>query len=156
MAPTLMVGDRIFVETIAEPQDGDIVVFKPPPRLGPTAFTKRIVASGGETLSLRNGVLARNGKTIAEPYVASPANYDLAIRDYQIYLDGIPLDPSRAVIPRRREWQSPDRVPAGYLVVLGDNRNDSLDSHLWGFLKRDRVIGRVYEIYWPLSRYKQF
>ena len=156
MAPTLAINDVILVETNAEIRNGDIVVFKPPPQLGTTNFTKRIVASGGDSLSLRDGVLKRNGVTVAEPFVAEPTNYELEIRSYHIYVDGISLDPARAVIPPRSEWQAQDRVPNGYLVVLGDNRNDSDDSHLWGFLKRDQVVGRLYQIIWPMNRVKRF
>lgn len=160
MEPTLSVGDKILVDhaayIFAEPAEGDIVVFYPPQALGRTPFIKRIVAVPGDSLSLLNGKVSRNGKTVREAFVRQPASFDFAIRNYGIYVDGVSLDPKTAVIPPKKAWKAPDRVPPGYYVVLGDNRNDSDDSHLWGFMKRSQIIGKVKEIYWPLNHMKTF
>jgi len=101
---------------------------------------------------MRHGKVVINGLAAHEPFITHPADYDLEVRNYQIYVDAVPLDPTRSVTPAKSAWQSPDRVPDGYYVVLGDNRNDSNDSHLWGFLKRNQIIGKAQSIYWPLDR----
>ena len=74
----------------------------------------------GETVSVHNGVVSVNGVSLAEPYIAAPPAYD-------------------------GDWTVPD----GQLFVLGDNRNDSRDSHQWGLLPIENVIGRAVLIYWP-------
>jgi signal peptidase I len=103
---------------------------------------------------MRRGQVIRNGKTVIEQYVKSPADYELQIRGYELYVDGSVLEHSSAIIPSKRAWRSPNRVPEGYYIVLGDDRNDSNDSHLWGFLKRKQIIGKVQSIFWPLGHFK--
>ncbi|HXW76749.1 MAG TPA: signal peptidase I, partial [Candidatus Eremiobacteraceae bacterium] len=93
-----------------------------------------------------------NGKPLFEPYISQRPAYELELRDYDLVVDGVPLDPARSVVPPRSSWQAPDRVPNGYYIVLGDNRNDSDDSHLWGFLSRDQFIGHAFVVFWPLNR----
>ncbi|MCT0199260.1 signal peptidase I, partial [Synechococcus sp. CS-1325] len=124
MLPTLQLRDRILVEKIrprlpAPLPLGTIVVFRPPDPLleagydPDAALIKRIVALPGDRIDVHDGVLHRNGTTVAEPWLRSPIDYELA----------------------------PLVVPPGHLLVLGDNRNASLDSHLWGPLPADHVIG---------------
>jgi signal peptidase I len=158
MEPTLHPGDLLLADELAyvtaQPGDTDIVVFFPPRALGPVPFVKRIVASPGDELSIDHGRLVRNGAVISEPFVNAPTNYSLDVKDYGVRVDGVALDPARAMIPPKAAWQAPDRVPNGYYIVLGDNRNDSDDSHLWGFMRRDQIIGKVYRIYWPPNHYR--
>ena len=93
-----------------------------------------------------------------EPYENQPPNYELAIRNYGIYVDGEPLDPELPNVPPKPAWQAPDRIPEGYYFMLGDNRNYSDDSHIWGFAQRRRSSwlagqGRAFlEFCWPLDR----
>lgn len=146
MAPTFVPGDRLLIVPGRAPeafQRGDIVVFKPPfrglpgevPATGWLAFAddstyvKRIVALPGELVEVRPGAgVFVNGRKLAEPYA--------------------PLAPAYA-------W-GPQRVPAGRLFVLGDNRNDSFDSHYWGFLPTDRVVGRPAAVIWPPRHWRRF
>ncbi len=130
MEPTLRPGDRIVAEKVLRwfhaPRPGDIVVFAPPPGSGADApaLVKRVVAGPGQVVAVERGRVLVDGRPVAEPYVAEPPAYDLP----------------------------PLRVPEGHLFVLGDNRNRSLDSHVWGFVPVDHVIGRAVFRYWPVDR----
>ncbi len=131
MLPTLQLGDRLVVEKISHYwrnwQRGDMVVFAPPPALVSLGYRpdnvliKRVVALPGETVRVRGGRVWVNGLALEEPYVAEPAAYT---------------------------W-GPGVVPAGYLFVLGDNRNASNDSHVWGFLAEPLILGRAWVRFWP-------
>jgi len=140
MLPTLQLQDRILVEKLrprwAELHHqslplGSVVVFAAPPRLVEAgydpnaALIKRVVGRPGDALEVRDGVLLRNGQVVSEPWLDTPIDYSLP----------------------------PVTVPENQLWVLGDNRNASLDSHLWGSLPQDRVIGTAVWRYWPLSRF---
>jgi signal peptidase I len=136
MLPTLQLQDRILVEKLTPRfgsgvRTGSIVVFHPPARLQEagydprTALIKRVVAVAGDQVEVRDGKLWRNG-TPAEPdWAREPMAYAL----------------------------EPFVVPAGEVLVLGDNRNASLDSHLWGPLPEADLIGTAIWRYWPLARF---
>jgi signal peptidase I len=161
MEPTLGINDVLLANEIqyhvSAPHVGQIAVFIPPPQvpeLGDTDFIKRVMAGPGDTFRIHDGIVYRNGKPVFEPYVMQRPDYELDLANYDIVVDGTPLDPTRAVIPPKSEWQSPDRVPDGYYIMLGDNRNNSDDSHLWGFLKQQQFVGHAFVVFWPLSRAK--
>ncbi|HSJ88356.1 MAG TPA: signal peptidase I [Anaerolineales bacterium] len=123
MRPTLQDGEYILVNKLAyklgTPQRGDIVVFIFP--VNPEEdLIKRVIGLPGDTISVQGGVLSINGVAMNEPYINAPPAYE-------------------------GTWTvSPDE-----LFVLGDNRNDSRDSHQWGLLPIKNVIGRAVVIYWP-------
>lgn len=131
MLPTLNLGDRLVVEKIShfwrDWHRGDIVVFAPPPALVSQGYNtdnvliKRIIALPGETVEVRAGQVWVNGFPLSEPYVAESPRYT---------------------------W-GPAVVPAGSVFVLGDNRNASNDSHVWGFLDERLIIGRAWVRFWP-------
>jgi len=128
MRPTLQDGEYILVNKLAyktgEPQRGDIVVFVFP--VNPQEdLIKRVIGLPGETVSIYNGIVSVDGAPLTEPYIASPPTYD-------------------------GDWI----VPEGQLFVLGDNRNDSRDSHSWGLLPIENVIGRAVLIYWPPNEWQ--
>lgn len=135
MFPTFDVGDQFLVDKVSKyvrkAESGDIVVFEPPEVLQERgyrkkdAFIKRVVAKGGDTVLIKDGKLWVNGHKREEPFVKENPNY---------------------------EW-GPDTVPNGFVMVLGDNRNNSFDSHIWGFLPQDNIIGRAVVRYWPPSRF---
>ncbi len=136
MLPTLQLQDRVLVEKLRARLHrpvpvGSVVVFHPPPALlqagydPNAALIKRVVAEAGDQVEVRDGVLWRNGAPAPMGWSAEPMQYQLALFT----------------------------VPPDHLLVLGDNRNASLDSHLWGPLPQDAVIGRAVLRYWPLNRF---
>lgn len=136
MFPTLEIGDRLVIEKVSyhlhPPQQGDIIVFQPPEVLQTQgyprkqAFIKRIIGLPGEKLDIQNGQVYINDRAILEEYIAEPPNYSL----YQ-----------PVIIPDRQYF------------VMGDNRNNSNDSHVWGFLPQENIIGRAFLRFWPLSKW---
>jgi signal peptidase I len=171
MVPTLKVGDVLLVNKFEyhfhAPREGDIVVF-PPPLPTTDDFIKRVIGRPGDTLRVQGGIVYVNGKALNEPYIAERPIYNLVIKDYGIYVDEgggyVRLDPERANIPPRSDWTAPDRIPKNCYFMMGDNRNDSEDSHIWGFAqnagnfasgaqagKPAHFTGHAFLIFWPLS-----
>lgn len=174
MVPTLQQHDVLLVNEFAyrfgAPHRGDIVVFRPPIQSSDN-FIKRVIAVPGDTLRVENGTVYVNGKAQHEPYIAQPPQYNLIVKNYDIYVDDgygyEPLSRASADIPPPKMWQAPDRVPKGFYFVMGDNRNDSDDSHVWGFaqlhgrfaagpLAKTRTTaeftGRAFLLLWPFNR----
>jgi signal peptidase I len=134
MIPTLLVGDHIlvnkFVYRFADPTRGDVVVFKYPVDES-RDFIKRIIAVGGE---------------------------DLYIKGRKIYVNCRPPEPAcRPIEDPWGKWEdrfddsgetTAVRVPAGAYFVMGDNRSNSQDSRYWGFVKREKIKGKAFLIYW--------
>ncbi|HEX3469344.1 MAG TPA: signal peptidase I [Candidatus Elarobacter sp.] len=168
MEPTLQIGDVLLVNEFEyrfiKPHEGDIVVFEPP-LVSSNDFIKRCVGLPGDQIRVHNGVVYRNGTALVEPYIADKPSYELQVRNYGIYVDGYALDPSNANIPPRSAWSAPDRIPDGYYMMFGDNRNNSEDSHVWGFAQTSGVFatgpvkgqkasftGHAFVLFWPLNR----
>ena len=132
MLPTLKITDRLLIEKIGyrftSPERGDIVVFSPTDALKrqgyDDAFIKRVIGLPGEVIKVTGGVVYVDGQPLSEQYTADEANYDFG----------------------------PVSVPDGHYLVLGDNRNNSYDSHYWGFLPRKNIIGRAAVRFWPFDR----
>jgi signal peptidase I len=135
MEPTLQVGDRLVVEKVSyrlhSPQTGDIIVFEPPQQfqeqfgfLPDKAFIKRVIGTPGDWIQVQNGRVYLNDQPLPEPYIAEPPAYQM----------------------------NPVRVPAEQLFVMGDNRNNSNDSHVWGFLPQQNIIGRAIFRFFPFDR----
>jgi signal peptidase I len=106
------------------PQRGDVVVFRAPPQPD-TDYIKRIIGLPGETILITQGQVFINGQRLDEPYVDFSASYNFP------------------------PGGQPIVVPDGSYFVLGDNRPDSFDSHLFGFVPVDNLIGRAWLRYWP-------
>jgi signal peptidase I len=135
MVPTLEVNDRLMVEKLSylfhQPNRGDVVVFWPPdrlkqqnPELKKEAFIKRIIGLPGDKVEVKGGKVFINNQPLIEDYIAAKPNY---------------------------QW-GPEIVPNDSYLVLGDNRNNSYDSHFWGYVPRQNLIGRAAFRFWPLPR----
>jgi signal peptidase I len=168
MEPTLQIHDVLLVNEfeyrVSQPHDNDIVVF-PPAIPSTNDFIKRLMGSPGETFRIHNGTVYRNGVALVEPYIAEKPNYELEIKNYGIYVDGTPLDPSQANVPPKSAWTSPDTIPPNCYFMMGDNRNNSEDSHIWGFAQLHGKFatgqvagqtagftGHAFLLFWPPNR----
>jgi signal peptidase I len=168
MEPTLQIHDVLLVNEfeyrISKPHDEDIVVF-PPPVVTTNDFIKRLMGSPGETFRIHDGTVYRNGVALKESYIAEKPNYELEIKNYGVYVDGAPLDPSQANIPPKSAWTSSNTIPPNCYFMMGDNRNNSEDSHIWGFAqlhgtfatgqiagKNGGFTGHAFLLFWPPGR----
>ncbi|MCL1473691.1 signal peptidase I [Argonema antarcticum] len=132
MLPTLEINDRLIIDKLSyhfqSPHRGDIVVFSPTDTLKEQnfkdAFIKRVIGLPGDKVQVKGGRVYINDKPIQEKYIEDKPDYQYG----------------------------PKTVPANQYLVLGDNRNNSYDSHYWGFVPRDRIIGRAIVRFWPLNR----
>lgn len=132
MSPTLQINDRLIIDKISydftSPNRGDIVVFNPTKALKTdnfnTAFIKRVIGLPGEKVEVKNNLVYINGSPLKENYIAAKPDY---------------------------KW-GPVIVPANSYLVLGDNRNNSFDSHYWGFVPRDKIVGKAIFRFYPFTR----
>ncbi len=159
MHPTLLEGDRIFVERVSRfytaPQRGDIMIFYPPfveldssflgvfKRLTgffckDIAYIKRVVGMPGDKLEIRESpdgshTVYINDKPFNEPYIQSKYDY---------------------IKCNEKMYCGPFVIPEGQYFMMGDNRGNSQDSRFWGFLPKDRFIGKAVFLFWPPLRMK--
>jgi signal peptidase I len=174
MMPTLLVGDWLFVNKVrfgpnipftnkhlpgyAEPKRGDVVVFVSPPqdpaiRMGPDdsvpVLVKRLVGMPGDTLMMRAGHLSVNGRAeskIVAPAAAADAHDALFAWQHRIELSGSRFGPPVAQ-PSLHEW-GPLVVPPGEYFMMGDNRDDSVDSRYYGPVPRANFRGTPMFVYY--------
>jgi len=129
MLPTIQLDDRVIVDKIffkefGHLSHGDIVVFRPPPSAHATEdFIKRIVGLPGDKLEIRNQITYVNDQPLYEPYVTDKSKNNFG----------------------------PIVVPKDSVFVMGDNRNNSDDSRVWGYLPIENITGRTLFRYWPLD-----
>jgi signal peptidase I len=150
MEETLQIGDRVIVNKLAyrlgDPSRGDVVVFEPETfeqesvprkvarnllesiglRTPESDLIKRVIGLPGDTVEIRDNHVVVNGTPIDEPYLRP----DLVMPD-----------------------QGPWVVPEGFYFVMGDNRDHSNDSRVFGAIARDRIVGRAFAVVWPPSRW---
>lgn len=128
MEPTLVNGENLLVNKLAyrfgQPQDGQIIVFHPPLPVNQD-FIKRVIATPGQTVSMRNGVVYVNNKKVPEPYIKYLGN---------------------ASFP-------PVTVTANHVFVLGDNRPHSEDSRYFGLVPDSSIKGEAVFSFWPLDKF---
>ncbi|MHB1653105.1 MAG: signal peptidase I [Desulfitobacteriaceae bacterium] len=131
MLPTIQLQDRIIVDKFFfkrfdEIRPGDIIVFRPPPKAHATEdFIKRVIGLPGDKIEIRNHITYVNGRALDEPYI----------------------------LEKSKQNYGPVVVPEGSLFVMGDNRNNSDDSRIWGFLPVQNVTGRALFRYWPVNNF---
>ena len=130
MLPTLQAGEFILVNKFSYRSGvitrGDIVVFHYPQN-PEEDFIKRIIGLPGDSVRVEGGRLNVNGNLVQEDYISAPPAY-------------------------YGEW----KVPEGFIFVLGDNRNQSSDSHTWGYVPLENIVGRAIVVYWPLNKFQVF
>ena len=134
MVPTLQKYDKLIVDKLSyhfnDPQRGDIVVFSPTDNIkkqDPTlkdAFIKRVIGLPGDKVEVKGGRVYINDQALRENYIEAAPEYQYG----------------------------PVTVAPNSYLVLGDNRNNSFDSHFWGFVPRDNIIGRAIVRFWPPHR----
>jgi signal peptidase I len=152
MANTLDRGDYFLTESVSwrfgrAPRVGDLVQVRYP--IDPkTTFVKRVVGVPGDRLRFVNKQLWRNGALVDEPYVTHRTSYIDDFRDnFPAAPATIPL-PALAVEMLARDVRNGELiVPEGRYFVLGDSRDNSLDSRYWGFVTRDQILGSPLVIY---------
>ena len=163
MHPTLLEGDRLFIERFSRfyktPDRGDILVFYPPQEnlskapiavfarltgffCKDIAYIKRVVGLPGDKISIKtepNGesFVYINGQKLNEPYVKDRFDERFSCGNDTLYCKEI-------------------TVPKNSYFMMGDNRGNSQDSRYWGFLPKERIIGRAVVLFWPVTRLKYF
>jgi signal peptidase I len=127
MEPTLKKGDRLLFDTLVykgkKPQRGDLVIFQDP-RNPQRVYLKRVIALEGEEIEIKKGKVYIQDKSFQEPYLKG-----------KILEDFKPL-----------------KVPLNSLFLLGDNRNQCIDSRHLGPIRLKNILGKAARIYWPLKR----
>ncbi len=144
MTPTLQVGDRVLVNKLSyrlhDVNRGDVVVFEAPddPNTdGVKDLVKRVIGLPGETVELRDGHVFVDGSQLDEPYLAK-GEVTRPTQDFAEKCEP-PASDTTCV------------VPAGSLLVLGDNRDQSKDGRVFGPIRESDIIGRVFVRIWPLG-----
>ncbi|MBN1877805.1 MAG: signal peptidase I [Anaerolineae bacterium] len=124
MEPGLYDGQYLIASKVAywlhPPERGDVVVLDPPNEQSAVPYIKRVIGLPGDHVEVHDQRVWINGIALHEPYISNPPNYPGA-------------------------WT----LQEGEYFVLGDNRNNSSDSHAWGMLSRDHIVGKAVFCYWP-------
>lgn len=141
MLDTLKINDRVFVFRLAylfsEPKIGDIVVFKVPEEIpdyqpDKPIWIKRVVGVAGDRVAIVDDHLVVNGKVVSDPPFFRKNRYISRLQNQTVYQETV--------------------VPEGNVLVFGDNSNNSYDSRYWGPVPENRIIGKAFVRFWPLSR----
>lgn len=128
MIPTMQIDDRLIVNKLiyrfVEPTRGDIILFESPYN-DDKEFVKRLIGMPGETVEVKQGIVYINGE--------------------QLILAGVNV---------RRDYSyfGPRTIPEEHYFVMGDNRANSADSRVWGFVSKDDLIGKATFTFWPVKR----
>jgi signal peptidase I len=171
MIPTLEVGDHIFVSKfsygltvpftdikiaqLGDPKRGDIIVFKYPLDHS-TDYIKRVVGLPGDALEMRDGELYVNGHAVPRERVPRPYQYTDSsqgvpqVQDTELWMETLDGHKHATIQERIHGPRDFPRtvVPAGHVFVMGDNRDNSSDSRVWGFVDKDLIKGRALIVWW--------
>lgn len=134
MAPTLLPGDHVIAHRAAydtaEPQRGDVVVYRYPDENG-ILFLHRVIGVPGDRMEVRNQVVSVNEEAVTEPYVQHTDRSSMA--------------------GNVRDNLGPMTVPPDAYFVLGDNREESLDSRFLGPISKEYILGQAVSVYWSVD-----
>jgi signal peptidase I len=132
MSPTVEEGDFVLADSWRyrhhEPVIGEIVIVERPETRG-VKYIKRVVAVGGDSVEMRDGVIYRNGQAIEEPYIHAPLPYSGSPRNFP-----------------------PSTLAPGEIYVLGDYRDNSMDSRQWGPFRTSSLRGRVQYVWLSIDQ----
>ena len=132
MENTIEIGDRVFSEKVSyafnEPKRGEIVTFTDPSDPN-RILIKRVIATEGQVVELKDGKVYVDGTALNEPYTLDKPSENL-----------------------HSNINYPYTVPRGYVWVMGDNRTNSADSRAFGAVPVSSITGRAFFTYWPLNR----
>lgn len=162
MIPTLEVGDFILVNKFAygvrapvlnseiipvsKPQRGDVMVFFPP-HAPETYYIKRVIGIPGDHISYNNHQLTINGKPVEEKLVAQLPAGSPVLRITRETIDGKEFNTYKHIQPSRLSTHGSWVVPEGHYFMMGDNRDNSLDSREWGMVSEDAIVGKAFAIW---------
>ena len=136
MEETIMTGDLVFSEKVSyrfgDPEPGDIVTFEDP-EIPSRTLIKRVIATEGQTVDLKDGSVYIDGLKQFEPYTDGKPSYPLANSSEEITY--------------------PYTVPAGEVWVMGDNRTNSQDSRYFGSVPVSSISGKAVLVYWPIDQF---
>lgn len=136
MEETIMTGDLVFSEKVSyrfgDPAPGDIVTFEDP-EIPSRTLIKRVIATEGQTVDLKDGSVYIDGLKQFEPYTDGKPSYPLANSSEEITY--------------------PYTVPAGEVWVMGDNRTNSQDSRYFGSVPVSSISGKAVLVYWPIDQF---
>ena len=132
MDPTLESADQLLLRTSGPIKRFDVVVFT---RADQTTYVKRVIGVPGETVSYRNDQLYINGRHVDEPFLnQAKKKPGILTSDFEL----------KTLIGEKQ-------IPKDEYFVLGDNRQISKDSRLFGTIHRDTILGRAVAVYWPIK-----
>lgn len=157
MLPTLKVGDFILVSKstygirlpvlrtklveVSSPERGDVMVFFPPHE--DRYFIKRVVGLPGDKVQVLNGVLYINGEQMSQTLMPEEASSARSVVMTENLLDSQHLIQKR-ISPTRLSQSYSTIVPDGHYFMMGDNRDNSSDSRVWGPVPEDRIVGKAF------------
>jgi signal peptidase I len=162
MIPTLEIGDFILVNKFAygvrapvlnntiiptgKPQRGDVMVFFPPHQ-PEVYYIKRVIGIPGDHITYHNHVLTLNGKVVEEKLVAQLPAGAPVLRMVTENIDGKEFTAYKHLHPSRLSMHGSWVVPEGHYFMMGDNRDNSLDSREWGFVGEEAIVGKAFAVW---------
>lgn len=176
MAPTLLPGDYVITSSLMmgsavpgtrlttprfrDPVRGQVVVYGEKKGEPPARIIKRVIGLPGDTVGMIDGKVVRNGVTLDEPYVSAVSREDEPL-DFEgpygvaWHLTALPHGVSRDKYRPTRDRWGPLIVPPGHYLVLGDDRDESRDSRMTGFISREQIRGSVVTVYYSVAPGRQ-
>lgn len=169
MKATLLIGDHLLVNRMVygvsiplidkyilhfkKPERGDIIVFKWP-RDERKDFIKRVIGVEGDIIKIEDDVLYINDEKVKTEYFDDYNDDD--IKDAVIYRETL-SEKEHYILDHKKENENfgPVKVPLNSVFVMGDNRDNSLDSRYWGFVSNNKIKGKAFILYWSWPQWRR-